>query len=90
LKVWAQKLGIPEAAQLLDKTLHEEKDADENLSALMVSEIHVKADNQNSEHIKRHSAPRRKASKRELQGLALRVDRLPCRQLGRLRNRGAL
>jgi hypothetical protein len=41
LKVWAQKLGIPEAAQLLDKTLHEEKDADENLSALMVSEIHV-------------------------------------------------
>jgi hypothetical protein len=67
LKVWAQKLGIPEAAQLLDKTLHEEKDADENLSALMVSEIHVKADNQNSEHIKRHSAPRRKASKREFQ-----------------------
>jgi ferritin-like metal-binding protein YciE len=70
LSAWAQKLGLPEAAQLLDETLHEEKDTDEKLDALMRSEINVKADNENldkddaDDKSKRASAPRLKLSKR--------------------------
>jgi ferritin-like metal-binding protein YciE len=69
LKVWAQKLGIPEAVQLLDKTLREEKDADEKLSELAESEINVEADNEKSEQddqnkkTRKASAPRLKTSK---------------------------
>ena len=38
LSAWAQKIGLPQAAQLLDETLHEEKDTDEKLGELMISE----------------------------------------------------
>jgi ferritin-like metal-binding protein YciE len=70
LSAWAQKLGLPEVAQLLDETLHEEKDTDEKLSKLAVSEINVKADSEirvqddNDEQTRKASAPRLKASKR--------------------------
>jgi ferritin-like metal-binding protein YciE len=70
LSVWAQKLGLPGAAQLLDETLHEEKVTDEKLRELMISEINVKADNENfdeddaDDKSKRASAPRLKVSKR--------------------------
>ena len=70
LSAWAQKLGLPEAAQLLDETLHEEKDADEKLSKLTVSEINVRANSEihdqddNDEQSRKASAPRLKASKR--------------------------
>jgi ferritin-like metal-binding protein YciE len=70
LSAWAQKLGLPEVAQLLDETLHEEKNTDEKLSELAVSEINVKADSEirvqddNDEQTRKASAPRLKASKR--------------------------
>lgn len=44
LKAWAEKLGMTEAASLLDETLGEEKATDEKLSALAESEINVTAD----------------------------------------------
>ena len=44
LSAWAQKLGLPEAAQLLDETLHER--ADEKLSKLTVFEINVRANSE--------------------------------------------
>jgi hypothetical protein len=53
LKGWAQRLGIPEAAKLLDETLREEKDTDEKLSALAMSEIKLNVDNEKSEHTKK-------------------------------------
>ena len=59
LKGWAQRLGIPETAKLLDETLREEKDTDEKPSALAMSEIKLNVDNEKSEHTKKGSAPRR-------------------------------
>jgi ferritin-like metal-binding protein YciE len=67
LSAWAQKLGLPEAAQLLDETLHEEKDTDEKLGELTISEINVKSDNENYDEdveTKKSFAPRLKDSKR--------------------------
>ena len=70
LSAWAQKLGLPQAAQLLDETLHEEKDTDEKLGELMISEINVKADNENfdkndaDDKLRRASAPRLEVPKR--------------------------
>ena len=44
LKAWAEKLGMDEAAGLLDETLQEEKETDEKLTELAESEINVEAD----------------------------------------------
>ena len=46
LKAWAEKLGMDEAAGLLDETLQEEKETDEKLTDLAESEINVEADEQ--------------------------------------------
>ena len=51
LQAWAQKLGIAEAANLLDETLHEKKDTDETLNKLAGSEINVNAENKNDEQV---------------------------------------
>ena len=44
LKAWAEKLGMNDAAALLDETLHEEKDTDAKLTELAESEINIEAD----------------------------------------------
>jgi ferritin-like metal-binding protein YciE len=44
LKAWAEKLGMSDAAQLLDETLQEEKETDEKLTELAESEINIDAD----------------------------------------------
>ncbi len=44
LRAWAKKLGMSEAAQLLEQTLQEEKETDEKLTQLAESEINIKAD----------------------------------------------
>jgi ferritin-like metal-binding protein YciE len=44
LKAWAEKLGMNDAAQLLDETLQEEKETDEKLTELAESEINIEAD----------------------------------------------
>ena len=44
LKAWAQKLGMDDAAQLLDETLQEEKETDAKLTELAESDINVEAD----------------------------------------------
>jgi len=44
LKAWAEKLGLDEAAALLDETLQEEKETDAKLTELAESEINVEAD----------------------------------------------
>lgn len=44
LKTWAQELGMPEAAELLDATLKEEKATDAALSTLAKSVLNVEAE----------------------------------------------
>jgi ferritin-like metal-binding protein YciE len=43
LAAWAEKLGMREAAELLETTLEEEKNTDLKLSELALSEINVEA-----------------------------------------------
>ena len=43
LKAWAEKLGLTDAASLLDETLQEEKATDEKLTSLADSEINIEA-----------------------------------------------
>ena len=43
LKAWAEKLGLTDAASLLDETLQEEKATDEKLTELADSEINIEA-----------------------------------------------
>lgn len=69
LSGWAQKLGHPEAAQLLDEILHEDKDMDERLSELAISEVRVVSEVESRDELdvsdvsKKASAPRRKRMK---------------------------
>ena len=49
LKAWAEKLGMDEAAGLLDETLQEEKETDEKLTELAESEINVEVDEEEEE-----------------------------------------
>jgi ferritin-like metal-binding protein YciE len=44
LKTWAQELGMPDAAALLDATLKEEKATDAALSALAKSVVNIEAE----------------------------------------------
>jgi ferritin-like metal-binding protein YciE len=44
LKTWAQELGMPDAASLLDATLKEEKATDAALTALAKSVVNVEAE----------------------------------------------
>ena len=44
LKAWAEKLGMTEAASLLDETLQQEKATDKKLTSLADSEINIEAD----------------------------------------------
>ena len=43
LKAWATKLGMPEAARLLDETLQEEHKADEALTGLALAAVNSEA-----------------------------------------------
>ena len=43
LKAWATKLGMPNAVELLDQTLNEEKKTDDALSKIAVSTINAEA-----------------------------------------------
>ena len=43
LKAWAAKLGMPNAIELLDQTLNEEKKTDDALSKIAVSTINAEA-----------------------------------------------
>jgi ferritin-like metal-binding protein YciE len=43
LRSWAQQLGMPEAAKLLDETLQEEKQTDELLNKIAMSSVNRKA-----------------------------------------------
>jgi ferritin-like metal-binding protein YciE len=48
-RTWAQQLGYREAAQLLEQTLEEEKEADAKLSQLAESHINVEAEEGNGQ-----------------------------------------
>ena len=61
LKSWANKLGMTQAAELLDATLQEEKSTDVKLSELAESEINVGAEQGDDEEEKK---PMRKAAGR--------------------------
>ena len=43
LKAWATKLGMPNAVELLDQTLNEEKKTDDALSKIALSTINAEA-----------------------------------------------
>ena len=60
LIAWAEKLGMPDAADLLGQTLQEEKAADAKLTALAESEINVEADEEPKKP--RRTSGRRSAS----------------------------
>ena len=60
LIAWAEKLGMPDAADLLGQTLQEEKAADAKLTALAESEINVEADEEPEKP--RRTSGRRSAS----------------------------
>jgi ferritin-like metal-binding protein YciE len=49
LKAWAQRLGMDEAAQLLDETLQEEKETDAKLSMLAEQAINAEAESEEAE-----------------------------------------
>jgi ferritin-like metal-binding protein YciE len=44
LKAWAEKLGLNDAAKLLDQTLSEEKKTDETLTRIAVSAVNAEAE----------------------------------------------
>ena len=60
LIAWAEKLGMPDAADLLGQTLQEEKATDEKLTALAESEINVEAEEEPARP--RRTSGRRSAS----------------------------
>lgn len=49
LKAWAQRLGMDEAAQLLDETLQEEKETDAKLTMLAEQAINAEAESEEGE-----------------------------------------
>ena len=49
LKAWAQRLGMDEAAQLLDETLQEEKETDAKLTMLAEQAINAEAETEEAE-----------------------------------------
>jgi ferritin-like metal-binding protein YciE len=49
LKAWAQRLGMDEAAQLLDETLQEEKETDAKLTMLAEQAINAEAESEEAE-----------------------------------------
>ena len=61
LVAWAQKLGLSEAAELLEETLDEEKETDEKLTDLAESEINVEADEDDEEE---ETRPKRSSGRR--------------------------
>jgi ferritin-like metal-binding protein YciE len=67
LAAWAEKLGMTEAAALLQETLQEEKDTDAKLSELAMSEVNIAADDEEEEDVKggRKSAKRSKTKNGE-------------------------
>ena len=62
LAAWAGKLGMTEAAELLQATLEEEKDTDAKLSELALSEINIAADNENEDAVSGQKSRSRKRS----------------------------
>jgi ferritin-like metal-binding protein YciE len=61
LVAWAEKMDMPDAAELLQATLDEEKLTDEKLTALAESEINVEAEDAGEEE---EEVPKRRASGR--------------------------
>jgi ferritin-like metal-binding protein YciE len=61
LVAWAEKMDMPDAAELLQATLDEEKLTDEKLTALAESEINVEAEAAGEEE---EEAPKRRAGGR--------------------------
>jgi ferritin-like metal-binding protein YciE len=61
LVAWAEKMDMPDAAELLQATLDEEKLTDEKLTALAESEINVEAEDAGKEE---EEAPKRRAGGR--------------------------
>lgn len=59
LKSWANKLGMTDAAELLDATLQEEKSTDVKLSELAESEIYVEAEQGDAKKPAKKAAGRR-------------------------------
>ena len=62
LLAWAEKMGMSDAAELLQATLDEEKSTDQKLTALAESEINVEAeegDDKDEEQPKRRAGGRR-------------------------------
>jgi ferritin-like metal-binding protein YciE len=62
LVAWAEKMGMSDAAGLLEATLEEEKATDEKLTELAESEINIEA--LKSEEKEEEAAPRRRAGGR--------------------------
>jgi ferritin-like metal-binding protein YciE len=62
LAAWAEKLGMSDAAKLLETTLQEEKDTDLKLSELALSEINVEANSGDTDKAaSRASRPKRES-----------------------------
>jgi len=59
LKSWATKLGMDEAARLLDETLQQEKSTDQKLSDLAESEINLEAQEERQPSPKKRAGGRR-------------------------------
>jgi ferritin-like metal-binding protein YciE len=56
LAAWAEKLGMREAVELLQTTLQEEKDTDQKLSDLALSEINIEANEAEDKAPKKRAA----------------------------------
>jgi ferritin-like metal-binding protein YciE len=64
LKAWAQRLGMDEAAQLLDETLQEEKETDAKLSMLAEQAINAEAESEEAEEDEDEDEEEEKSSSR--------------------------
>ena len=74
LKAWAEKLGLNEAADLLDETLQEEKATDAKLSELALSEINIAADHEEEETGMGKSTGARGSSSKSKSGKSTRAS----------------
>lgn len=59
-RAWAELLGQPDAANLFQQTLDEEKEADRTLTALAESHINAMAENNDRQPMMAHSDKRRR------------------------------
>jgi ferritin-like metal-binding protein YciE len=62
LRTWAEQLGMPEAAMLLQATLDEEKSTDEKLTQLAMNGINAAADDEDDDDMQEKRAPAKKTA----------------------------